>query len=77
MIDRSWMPYVMPFGKHTGKTLFMIRNIDPQYLQWVVDNTGQSRTRDECEKALEYLREVDPWCLGNTHTDEKGHGYER
>ena len=66
MPDRSWMSYKMPFGKYKGDTLEIIRINDPQYLIWGADNINNREVRRECEKAITYLNEVDPWAL-NKH----------
>jgi uncharacterized protein (DUF3820 family) len=34
--DRNW---VMPFGKHKGTPLHEIINHDPDYIEWLANNT--------------------------------------
>ena len=47
----SWKEFVMPFGKHKGKTLLKISEIDDTYLPWSVNNlTGSIRRK--CIKAI-------------------------
>jgi hypothetical protein len=63
MPDRSWMSFVMPFGKYKGDTLGTIRTNDAQYLLWRSENVSHGKVRKQREKAIAYLNEVDPWSL--------------
>ena len=63
MADRSWMSYVMPFGKYKGDTLAIIRMNDIGYLVWLSENVTNPEVREQCLKALDYISEVDPCSL--------------
>jgi hypothetical protein len=63
MADKSWMSYVMPFGKYKGDTLAIIRMNDVGYLLWAADNISNPEIKEQCNKAIAYINEVDPWSL--------------
>lgn len=63
MADKSWMSFMMPFGKYKGDTLGTIRLNDVQYLVWLSENVSHQQVREQSEKAIAYLNEVDPWSL--------------
>lgn len=63
MADRSWMSFKMPFGKYKGDTLGMIRINDIGYIVWAADNISNADVKEQCDKALAYINEVDPWSL--------------
>ena len=63
MADRSWMSYVMPFGKYRGDTLAIIRMNDIGYILWAAENIKQPDVNEQFQKALAYINEVDPWSL--------------
>lgn len=49
--------FVMPFGKHRGKTLFGIYEEAPDYIEWLADNSNNDDIRDAAKKVLESARE--------------------
>ena len=63
MADRTWMSYKMPFGKYKGDTLAIIRINDIGYLVWAAENIKQAEVKEQLNKAIAYINEVDPWAL--------------
>jgi uncharacterized protein (DUF3820 family) len=63
MADRTWMNYKMPFGKYKGDTLAIIRMNDIGYLVWAAENIKQAEVKEQLNKAIAYINEVDPWSL--------------
>jgi hypothetical protein len=57
------MSFVMPFGKHKGETLSMIRINDISYLVWAAEDISNAEVKEQCQKAIAYLNEVDPFSL--------------
>lgn len=53
----------MPFGKHKGETLSMIRINDISYLVWAAEDISNAEVKEQCQKAIAYLNEVDPFSL--------------
>ena len=53
----------MPFGKYKGDTLAIIRMNDIGYLVWAAENIKQTEVKEQFDKALAYINEVDPWSL--------------
>ncbi len=54
--DREW---VMPFGKHKGKTIAYLMDADPQYLAWCIE-------RDMIELdhiLLDEFEQLNPWMI--------------
>jgi len=63
MADRSWMSYKMPFGKYKGDTLAIIRMNDVGYLVWAEENIKHLEVKNQLDKAIAYINEVDPYSL--------------
>lgn len=45
--------FVMPFGKHRGKTLLGIYNESPDYIEWLAENSNNDDIRNAAIKVLE------------------------
>ena len=45
--------YVLPFGKHKGKTLFQISQDDPKYLDWAAGEM-EGRAGDAIREAVKH-----------------------
>ena len=68
LVDRTWMSVKMPFGKHMGDTLGMIRSNDQSYLFWLANELKKPSIREsdkvlkvEVDKAIAYINTIDPW----------------
>ena len=57
------MSYKMPFGKYKGDTLAIIRMNDVGYLVWAAENIKHLEVKDQLDKAIAYINEVDPYSL--------------
>jgi len=57
------MSFKMPFGKYKGDTLAVIRMNDIGYLVWAAENIKQIEIKEQLDKAIAYINEVDPWSL--------------
>lgn len=51
-ISQPWQGFVMPIGKHKGKTLLEIKKIDKEYLRWVVYNISSKSIASRAKEAL-------------------------
>lgn len=55
--DREW---IVPFGKHKGKTIAYLMDVEPQYLEWCIE-------RDMIELdhiLLDEFEQMNPWMAG-------------
>lgn len=42
----------LTFGKHSGKTLEQVAEIDPGYIRWMAENMSSSKWRDAANAVL-------------------------
>ena len=64
--DKSWQPFVIPFGKYKGETLQMVRIRDAKYVLWLSQQNPQEHSAEAiamCKKCIEYIEKVDPFSL--------------
>jgi uncharacterized protein (DUF3820 family) len=65
------MSYKMPFGKYKGDTLAIIRMNDIGYVVWAAENIKQPEVKEQLDKAIAYINEVDPYALSGVQVRQQ------
>lgn len=51
-MPQSWKVFIMPFGKHKGKTLQEIKNVDIEYIRWASEKMENVNIKNKMIEAL-------------------------